>query len=106
MLLAEWGEQDSNLRRHSQWVYSPSPLTTRTSPQALGPIDSRGGVPELICLMHAMRARGGLLTGTWRESSASPATTAALRISGLCPKVEPLYRRLAPAPQEGSDETY
>src|SRR3954471_3887313 len=29
-----WGEQDSNLRRQSQWVYSPSPLTTRTSPRA------------------------------------------------------------------------
>src|SRR4051794_33827471 len=28
-----WGEQDSNLRRQSQWVYSPSPLTTRTSPR-------------------------------------------------------------------------
>ncbi len=31
----EWGEQDSNLRRQSQCVYSASPLTTRTSPRAL-----------------------------------------------------------------------
>src|SRR3954468_3705127 len=30
----QWGEQDSNLRRHRQRVYSPSPLTTRTSPRA------------------------------------------------------------------------
>jgi hypothetical protein len=26
-----WVEQDSNLRRQSQWIYSPSPLTTRAS---------------------------------------------------------------------------
>jgi hypothetical protein len=31
---SRWGEQDSNLRRLSQRVYSPSPLTTRTSPRA------------------------------------------------------------------------
>jgi hypothetical protein len=28
-----WGRQDSNLRRHSQRVYSASPLTTRTLPR-------------------------------------------------------------------------
>ncbi len=31
--LIQWGLQDSNLRRHSQRIYSPSPLTTRTNPQ-------------------------------------------------------------------------
>jgi hypothetical protein len=29
----EWGREDSNLCRQSQWVYSPSPLTTRTLPR-------------------------------------------------------------------------
>ena len=41
----EWGEQDSNLRRHSQCVYSASPLTTRTSPrwiQAILEADRQG----------------------------------------------------------------
>src|SRR3954452_6920709 len=38
-----WGEQDSNLRRHSQRVYSPSPLTTRTSPRATAILESFGG---------------------------------------------------------------
>ena len=28
-----WGREDSNLCRQSQWVYSPSPLTTRTLPR-------------------------------------------------------------------------
>src|SRR4051794_12705390 len=32
---AEWGEQDSNLRRQCQRVYSASPLAARTSPRAL-----------------------------------------------------------------------
>jgi hypothetical protein len=34
-LPAEWGEQDSNLRRQSRTVYSRAPLATRTSPRAL-----------------------------------------------------------------------
>src|SRR3954465_1024305 len=38
----QWGEQDSNLRRHSQRVYSPSPLTTRTSPRATAILESFG----------------------------------------------------------------
>ena len=33
-----WGEQDSNLRRQSQRVYSPSPLTARASPQGSGAV--------------------------------------------------------------------
>jgi GNAT superfamily N-acetyltransferase len=39
----QWGEQDSNLRRLSQRIYSPSPLATRTSPRALEEpiVDSR-----------------------------------------------------------------
>src|SRR5829696_9087357 len=32
---AEWGEQDSNLRRRCQRVYSASPLAARTSPRAV-----------------------------------------------------------------------
>lgn len=32
--VGQWREQDSNLRRQSQRVYSPSPLTTRTSLRA------------------------------------------------------------------------
>ncbi len=28
----KWGLQDSNLCRHSQWIYSPPPLTTRANP--------------------------------------------------------------------------
>jgi hypothetical protein len=32
----QWGEQDSNLRRLSQRVYSASPLAARTSPRAVG----------------------------------------------------------------------
>ena len=31
----EWGEQDSNLRRHSHQVYSLTPLATRTSPRGV-----------------------------------------------------------------------
>src|ERR1700753_4278434 len=31
--IGRWGRQDSNLRRQSQRVYSPSPLTTRTLPR-------------------------------------------------------------------------
>ena len=32
----QWGEQDSNLRRHSQRVYSPSPLATRAHSRPRG----------------------------------------------------------------------
>ena len=42
----EWGEQDSNLRRQSQCVYSASPLTTRTSPRA-------------ACILERDRRAGG-----------------------------------------------
>jgi hypothetical protein len=34
-LMAEWGEQDSNLRRLSHAVYSRTPLAARTSPRAV-----------------------------------------------------------------------
>jgi hypothetical protein len=41
-----WWGQDSNLRRQSQWVYSPSPLTTRTPHQA-SPALGRGQVDSI-----------------------------------------------------------
>src|SRR5205085_2264343 len=50
----EWGEQDSNLRRLSQRVYSPSPLTTRTSPRAVTSGDSRAG-RRLRCVAQTLR---------------------------------------------------
>src|SRR5947209_13019879 len=56
----EWGEQDSNLRRHSQRVYSPSPLTTRTSPRAVA-VPSVGMARRLVRPRpsSAMEPRGG-----------------------------------------------
>ena len=39
----QWGVQDSNLRRLSQRIYSPSPLTTRETPRTQAP--PRQGVP-------------------------------------------------------------
>ena len=37
--ILQWGLQDSNLCRHSQWIYSPPPLTTRANPhKSLSPV--------------------------------------------------------------------
>ena len=43
--LLQWGVQDSNLRRLSQRIYSPSPLTTRETPRTQV-LTSQGGPPQ------------------------------------------------------------
>ena len=57
---AEWGREDSNLRRLSRRVYSPFPLATRAHPR--GTIDSSFG-------FSALRRRAGLCPVRLRRSS-------------------------------------
>ena len=54
----EWGEQDSNLRRRSQPVYSRSPLTTRASPRPRPILEGRAGTRgPLVAPYEASRKR-------------------------------------------------
>ncbi len=46
-LSLQWGVQDSNLRRLSQRIYSPSPLTTRETPRT-HPHSAKGSRPRLL----------------------------------------------------------
>jgi hypothetical protein len=69
-IAAKWGEQDSNLRRHSQWVYSPSPLTTRTSPREVR--------------RRILEPRPGSVRRPPRTRPAAAAPRAASRASSAC----------------------
>src|SRR4051812_6634926 len=70
----QWGEQDSNLRRHSQWVYSPSPLTTRTSPRATAILESADAAVRLLreCTFRHRVAREGKCSATVAYRQGSP----------------------------------
>src|SRR3712207_6437828 len=52
---ARWEEQDSNLRRHSQRVYSPPPLATRASPRDGGAILAAGPSYLVACTRWVTR---------------------------------------------------
>src|SRR5271167_3590655 len=74
-----WWGQDSNLRRQSQRVYSPSPLTTRTPHQV-----SMGAPAAGAGDSSRLPARGG----PWRP----PASGAPARLGGLAQALQLLER--------------
>ena len=63
----QWGLQDSNLRRHSQRIYSPPPLTTRANPQKRPlPRQARYGLTQELQILSIRSiltiASGGIRT--------------------------------------------